>query len=859
VDEFVDRNRTTLNIHRERRISEVAESKSGHCTLASQLARNLAADWQQGDRLLAEEYLGRHPELFGDPDAVAKLIFEEVCARQKQGIEVDSDDFLRRFPRWRSEIAVMLDCHRLLQPQETPVFPEVGQVFEDFHLLAVLGRGAQGCVYLATQPLLADRPVVLKLTPCQGKEHWTLARLQHTHIVPLFAANDYPEHNLRSLCMPYLGCATLSQVLDCLESHPSIPRTGCQLLAALDQIQSAFPEVATSPGPARKFLAGATFEEAVCWMGACLADALHYAHERGLVHLDLKPSNVLLTSDGQPMLLDFHLARGPLEPGAPGSDWLGGTPGYMSPEQRRAVLAIRTEKVVAERVDNRSDVYSLGVILYKSLGGELPIPTQTANALRRQNPFVSPGLADILARCLASEASDRYPCAAELSNDLRRHLNDQALRGVPNRSWSERWRKWRCRRPFALAVGGMLTAVLVLSFAFGAFALIQIRDRYHRADRGLQEGRQLFQNRAYPQATQIFTQSLDLIADVPGGQGLRQELEISLAQARRAETAINLNNLIKRVRVVSESIPSLGPERLRDLEVHCAKIWEVHDVLLDGQTSDRADHHDSTRMETDLLELVLFWIDARVHLAGGQHVSEARQEALRVLQETEELLGPSQALERERHTLAAALGLSVEAQASCRRADQMIPHTSWEHWAEGRYLYRVGKIEAAYAAFIKSVDLSPQDFLPHFFQGLCELRLKRPVAAVNSFSVCIALAPDRAECYYDRGLAHAASGHKSEARRDFDHALELDPGFADALLQRAVLHIQAKHFSPALDDLHHALAHGSDPAMVHYNEALVHQATQNLPAAKRSLEQALKANPGLSEAQALRAHLIQGP
>src|SRR5260370_35991041 len=106
----------------------------------------------------------------------------------------------------------------------------------------------------------------------------------------------------------------------------------------------------------------------------------------------------------------------------------------MSQEQRSAVLSIRTEKVVAERVDNRSDVYSLGVILYKSLGGELPIPTQTANALRRQNSFVSPGLADILARSLASEASDRDPSAAELSNDLRRPLNGQALRGVPNRT-----------------------------------------------------------------------------------------------------------------------------------------------------------------------------------------------------------------------------------------------------------------------------------------------------------------------------------------------------------------------------------------------------------------------------------------
>src|SRR5262249_54447418 len=76
-------------------------------------------------------------------------------------------------------------------------------------------------------------------------------------------------------------------------------------------------------------------------IGACLAEALHYAHERGLIHLDLKPSNVLVAADGQPMLLDFHLARAPLAPGVPGPDWMGGTPTYMSPEQRRAFDALR--------------------------------------------------------------------------------------------------------------------------------------------------------------------------------------------------------------------------------------------------------------------------------------------------------------------------------------------------------------------------------------------------------------------------------------------------------------------------------------------------------------------------------------
>src|SRR5262249_44915983 len=152
-------------------------------------------------------------------------------------------------------------CQRLLGPVTTRLqFPISGQTFGDFRLLEELGAGPQSRVFLARQASLADRPVVVKFTSCNIGEHLSLARLQHTHIVPLYSVHDHPDRGLRALCMPYFGGDSLSQVLEATESQARAKRTGGTILNFLDELQLGRPITIRAEGPLRQALRNASYE-----------------------------------------------------------------------------------------------------------------------------------------------------------------------------------------------------------------------------------------------------------------------------------------------------------------------------------------------------------------------------------------------------------------------------------------------------------------------------------------------------------------------------------------------------------------------------------------------------------------------
>jgi predicted Ser/Thr protein kinase len=407
--------------------------------LAVVLARYLAAA-DGGDRPDRQAWIERHPELaagltefFAAHDEVDRVAAPLREALSTTLFAADSGASTLGFNKRTGE--------RSAPPKS----------FGDYEIIGEIARGGMGVVYKARQVSL-NRPVAVKMilagqlaSPDDVRrfraEAEAAAHLRHPNIVAIHEVDEHDGQHYFS--MDYVEGRSLSQMV---REHPL------------------------------------TAEQAARYV-KIVAEAIHYAHQHGILHRDLKPSNVLIDESDRPRITDFGLAkRLGSDPDATISGAIVGTPSYMSPEQALGRVA----------VGPATDVYSLGAMLYDLLCARPPFQADSALETLRQvrdcepasprilNPHVPRDLETICLKCLAKEVSRRYASAADVAAELGRFLAGDPIHARPIGTLG-RVALWARRHP--LAAGVMVTtAVLLLVVSAGTLSVARELERQLRLE-----------------------------------------------------------------------------------------------------------------------------------------------------------------------------------------------------------------------------------------------------------------------------------------------------------------------------------------------------------------------------------------
>ena len=482
------------------------------------------------------------PHAVGSPASQAERdrltqILDEYLVGLERGDPVEPDELLARHPdvadRLRGYLSGLALFHKAAAmgpPPSPPMIgglPQAGTELGDFRLVRELGRGGMGVVYEAVQVSLGRR-VAVKVLPFAAavdekqivrfkNEAQAAAQIDHPHIVPVFAIGQ--ERGTHYFAMQLIGGQSLADLLGELRDETDSSRAE-GLSASTSRSAETRDHVL-----------------AVARIGVQAAQALDAAHEIGVVHRDVKPSNLLLDEKGKVWVTDFGVARCKASSGLTETGYVVGSMPYMSPEQARGQPAL---------VDHRTDIYSLGVTLYELATLRHPcegIPsaaTADANARAQWRPprcwnsAIPLDFENIVLKAMAEERDERYATARELADDLGRFLDGRPIL-ARRPSVAARLEKWarRHKRSVAAAMGaaalsvlGIVTGLVIIAAersekdaAWRAASASHLRaeTNYQRAEAKFRQAREVL-DRFGSRVNQLLADQL------PGAEGVRKEL-----------------------------------------------------------------------------------------------------------------------------------------------------------------------------------------------------------------------------------------------------------------------------------------------------------------------------------------------
>jgi len=635
---------------------------------------------------------------------------------------------------------------------DSPAFERIGP----YQPVAELGRGGQAVVLLAKDVRL-DRSVALKVLRGFGprpesvmtrfrREAEVASRLHHPGICAVYDAGV--ADGVPYIAMRYVEGVTLANKI--------------ALARAADP---------TGPGSSTPRVDVHRMVEII----EKAARALHAAHEAGIIHRDVKPRNIMVTPENEPVILDFGLAGSTAGDAADltRTGEVFGTPAYMSPEQ---VLADRG------RLDRRTDVYSLAATLYECVTLACPHDAPTREALyhaiqstepadpSERNPHIPADLKVVLQVGLEKDRELRYSTALAFAEDLRRVREGAPITARPPGAFG-RVMRWAARYPARAALVAVVAIGLPLIAGLGCFiaanrpAILAARQEALRQETEayLEEGYFDIGHEFQSQAIAAFDQALACMPDsveAVGGKAL------VLLEEHRARECIEL--LDRHQTMVREFPAFLGLEAdaLRQLGRR-GEAGRVEARIPDPSTA------------------FGFFLEGSRLMRGCAHQPDKAVFRRAVEALAQAILTAPHARPIYHHQLAHATGHLAEERPARLAAQSLALRwtDSFRSWWRVGYALQGVDLDQAVSAFRKAVALKPDYFLAHYALGLSLLRMGASDRAVAPLEKAVELAPTDAEAHFSYGVALQKSGRLDEAIGAFERTIALDPDFALAHIQ----------------------------------------------------------------------------
>ena len=789
-----------------------------------------------------------------------------------------------------------------------PAIP--ARVLGDYEILAELGRGGMGVVYLARQ-LSLGRLVALKMLPADlagdevalarfRREMRLLARCDHPNIVKVLASGTLPDGQLY-YAMEYVPGSDLEQVWRELAGSELPGETSTlgsstwarAVLSASRKTREqssrrAAPTESSTPPPVLPLpplpeLPSAPddpggYARRVAMLVRDAALALQAVHDQQVIHRDVKPANLMLSPDGaRVVLMDFGLAKGQdRELSTSRAGGLLGTLRYAAPEQLAAANL---------RVGPEADVRGLGVTLWELLTrrrlfaeaqDERQLATmvhdQDVPRLRTIDPGFDRDLEAIVARATERRVADRIPKAGQLAEYLQLYLDDKTLPIRPP-TIVELAGRWAHRNR---AVLGTVAAVLICATVLAVTMKVAADSRFHRlqaeAEMDVERGNTALLNADPRNAQGLLAGALGKIGSEPRLLALRRRAEGLLAEAER-----RLEEQIGRQRDRAQYEMFLGhyddalwngtlfTGRDSGAERAKASAWKALDVF--GVKADRAvaapldlsalhlDDREKARARACCYELLILL--ALLESPGGAPAPAMGGRPGSLSQRAGDLLDRAGRLIPEARTSRLLSGRAT-GEPDARRADRTPDADLFEsvdRFLIGLSPYYAQDFPQAGRQFEGALQAFPDHYWAQYFLALCHLRSRRWSEARIGFNGCLARKPSSPWPLMLRGYVAGELLDFEAAEHDFAEALRLAPDDYGILVNRGAMRIRRGRFAEASDDLRRALAREPHQYQAYANLAGVFSAQRRWSEAIEQLDQAIRLAPRVALLHRNRARI----